>query len=43
MVDPDGHWLGLDVSSTGTACAAVKDATGGRVVSIGKLAKLALC
>ena len=25
-----GHWFGLDVSSTGTACAAVWDATGTR-------------
>ena len=28
MAGPGGHWLGLDVPSTGTVCGAIGDATG---------------
>ena len=26
-IDPGGHWLGLDVPSTGTVCGAIGGAT----------------
>ena len=44
LAGPGGHWLGLDVPSTGTVCGAIGDATGGgRMGSFGTLAKLPLC
>jgi len=39
-VDPGGHWLGLDVASTGTALMSLETPRG-RVVSVGTLAELA--
>ena len=28
LAGPGGHWLGIDVHSTGTVCGAIEDATG---------------
>ena len=39
LAGPGGHWLSLDVPSTGTVCGAIGDATG----THGELWKLPLC